>query len=122
MWFRTGFAGVAIVLLAVGCSAGTDGDDGPVSDEQDLSSGPPTIDFALTIAESKEVYDSHVISFAVKNASGLNLPCRDQSYWMTSKPTLYSAGWSVADAPKFSEDVNGAGLHEYIFASCRDAG
>lgn len=119
MWFKSALGCLGIVLLAVGCSASTEGDDAAASDEQAATAA--TIDFALTIAESKEVFSSHVLSFAVRGAGGMDLPCRDRSFFLTSKPSLY-AGWSPADAASFSEDASGADFREYIFASCRDAG
>lgn len=90
------------------------------SGEADVTAALPTVDLALTIAESKVVFSSHVLSFAIKGGTTLNVPCRDRAFHLSSKPSLYS-GWSPEDAAKFSETVDGARFQEHTFASCRDA-
>jgi hypothetical protein len=108
---------LAISLLTFGCASSDS--DADVGGQAEAVTGPATLHVSLTIAESKVVFSSHVEAFAVNDGQNLNLPCRDQSFSMTSKPSLYS-GWSPASVDTFSAEVAGAKFREHPFASCRN--
>src|SRR5688500_8440295 len=122
MWYmKRTFAAFTCLLglsvVAVGCAA--EGED--IGDETAAAvSGPASLNVSLTIAESKEVFSSSVIAFAVNDGGALTLPCRDRSFSMSSKPSLHS-GWSPDKAADFDDSVAGQTFHEYETAACRDA-
>jgi hypothetical protein len=101
---------------SIGCAGSADVGQG----EAEATGGPASLDLALTIAESKIVFSSRVEAFVVTDRQAMTLPCRDRSFFMTSKPSLYD-GWDPARADAFSEDIEGAEFREHTFASCRDA-
>jgi hypothetical protein len=109
----------SLLLLAVtaaGCVEPSSSDAETEDDEVNAAS----LKVYLKIAESKIVYTSHTESFGVRGTN-LDLGCRTRAWYMSSKPSLYDNGWSVAKAGDFSEDHPDADLKEYILATCRDA-
>lgn len=112
-------APIVLGLLAFpGCASEASEPAG--EDESAIGSGA-SLTLEMSIAESKVVFDSRLEGFRIKSGADA-VPCREQDVSLTSKPSLYAAGWSPEKAADFAEGVSGARYRNYPFASCRDAG
>jgi hypothetical protein len=105
-----------LTATAIGCGDSSSGETETGDDEVNAAS----LKVYLKIAESKVVFSSHTESFGVRGPS-LDVGCRTNAWYMSSKPSLYDNGWSVDKAADFSEDRDGTELREYIMATCRNA-
>jgi len=110
-------AAVAALLLLAACAGTSDEASSASEGALAATAAPASLELALTISESKEVYSSHVDAFAIKGAT--SLPCHDEAFYLSSKASLYEGTWSPAAASSFAESEPGAQFHEYVFASCR---
>jgi hypothetical protein len=104
-----------LVASAVACTGPTEN----VGEAEANATDPAALDFSLTVDQFKKVDNSKAEGFQVTGASANPLPCRNRSFGVKSKPSLYD-GWDSAKADAFFEDVSGAAFREYVFASCRD--